>query len=61
MGRFNAIAYVDANAPAELLTFIQDVSRNRGLPVRVFNSVTTAEQWLATCLEERSSPPDTDE
>jgi hypothetical protein len=61
MGRFDAIAYVDANAPAELLTFIQDVSRNRGLPVRVFNSVATAEQWLAICFEERSCPADTDE
>ncbi len=61
MGRFDAIAYVDTDAPADLLTFIQNVSRNRGLPLRVFNSVATAEQWLATSLEERSCAADADE
>jgi hypothetical protein len=60
MGRFDAIAYVDADAPAGLLTFIQNVSRNRGLPLRVFNSVATAEQWLVTKLAKRSSPADAD-
>jgi hypothetical protein len=59
-GRFDAIAYVDTSAPADLLTFIQNVSRNRGLPVRVFNLVATAEQWLATKLAERSCPADAD-
>jgi hypothetical protein len=57
LGKFDAIAYVDTNAPAELLTFIQNVSRNRGLPVRVFNLVAAAEQWLATELEKRPALP----
>jgi hypothetical protein len=61
MGRFDAIAYVDTAAPAALLTFIQNVTRNRGLPLRVFNSVATAEQWLATCLADGSCPADADE
>jgi hypothetical protein len=60
LGRFDAIAYVDTGAPADLLTFIQNVSRNRGLPLRVFNSVTPAEQWLATKLAARSCPADAD-
>ncbi len=53
-GIFKAVAYVDAKAPAELLTFIQHVTGNRGLPVRVFNSVAAAEQWLAASLEAHS-------
>lgn len=58
VGRFDAIAYVDTAAPAGLLTFIQNVTRNRGLPLRVFDSVAAAEQWLATSLEDRSCPAD---
>jgi hypothetical protein len=61
IGVFDAIAYVDTDAPADLLTFIQNVSRNRGLPLRVFNSVAAAEQWLAASLEDRSCPADADE
>ncbi|MBU1235420.1 MAG: hypothetical protein KJ634_00035 [Gammaproteobacteria bacterium] len=47
IGAFRAIAYVDVKAPAELLEFIGNVTSNRGLPLRVFNSVAAAEQWLA--------------
>jgi len=54
MGMFKALAYVDAKAPAALLTFIQHVTGNRGLPLRVFNSVAAAEQWLAARIDEDS-------
>lgn len=54
MGMFEAIAYVDADAPSDLLAFIENVSRNRKLPLRVFNSVTAAEQWLNASIEEHS-------
>jgi hypothetical protein len=57
MGVFKAIAYVDARAPAALLTFIQHVTGNRGLPLGVFNSVAAAEQWLAARIDEDSQTP----
>lgn len=57
MGVFKSIAYVDAKAPAALLTFIQHVTGNRGLPLRVFNSVAAAEQWLAARIGEDSQTP----
>lgn len=53
-GFFDAIAYVGTTAPGPLLTFIQNVSRNRGLPLRVFESVAEAEQWLAEALAEQT-------
>lgn len=61
LGEFDAIAYVDSDAPGPLLTFIENVSRNRRLPLRVFNSVTAAEQWLAARREENSSAAGADE
>jgi hypothetical protein len=51
VGIFKSIAYVDTRAPAELLTFIQHVTGNRGLPLRVFNTVAAAEQWLAARVD----------
>ncbi|MBI4998432.1 MAG: hypothetical protein HZC22_16360 [Rhodocyclales bacterium] len=57
MGIFRSIAYVDTRAPAALLTFIQHVTGNRGLPLRVFNSVAAAEQWLAARIDEDSQAP----
>lgn len=57
MGIFKSIAYVDARAPAALLTFIQHVTGNRGLPLRVFNSVDAAEHWLAACIGADSQAP----
>lgn len=56
MGMFDAIAYVDCKAPGPLLTFIENVSRNRRLPLRVFNSVAAAEQWLNEMLAEHFCP-----
>lgn len=53
-GFFDAIAYVGIGAPGPLLTFIQNVSRNRGLPLRVFESVPEAELWLAEVIAERA-------
>lgn len=52
MGLFKAIAYVDVKAPATLLTFIQNVTGNRGLPLRVFSSLPAAEQWLLARIAE---------
>jgi hypothetical protein len=40
------IAYVDVNAIGSSMAFAEDVAVNRGINVRVFNSVTDAEQWL---------------
>jgi hypothetical protein len=56
IGRFDSIAYVDPNAPGELLTFVQNVTCNRGLPLRVFTTVEAAEQWLQSRLAEGSLP-----
>lgn len=52
MGLFKAIAYVDIKAPATLLTFIQNVTGNRGLPLRVFSSLAAAEEWLLARISE---------
>lgn len=57
MGVFKSIAYVDAKAPVALLTFIQHVTGNRGLPLRVFKSVPEAEQWLAARIDQDSQTP----
>lgn len=54
-GRFDSIAYVDPDAPSELLIFVQNVTRNRGLPLRVFTTVEAAEQWLQARLAESSN------
>jgi len=45
-GQFKAVAYVDVNAEGELMKFAENVAFNRGLPVRVFRSVSEAEKWL---------------
>jgi hypothetical protein len=55
-GFFDAIAYVGIGAPGPLLTFIQNVSRNRGLPLQVFESVPEAEQWLAEVVADQACP-----
>lgn len=55
IGHFDSIAYVDSNAPSELLTFVQNVTSNRGLPLRVFTTVEAAEQWLLIRLAESST------
>lgn len=57
MGFFRAIAYVDVKAPATLLTFIQNVTGNRGLPLRVFSSLPAAEQWLQARIAEDQATP----
>ena len=44
--RFEAIAYVDANAEGGLMKFAEDVAANRAVPVKVFDSVAEAERWL---------------
>ena len=46
IGQFKAIAYVDVTAEGDLMKFAEDVAANRGLPVRVFSSVSDAEKWL---------------
>jgi hypothetical protein len=46
-GFFRAIAYVDVNAAGDLMKFAETVANNRGVPMRLFNSVTEAEAWLA--------------
>jgi hypothetical protein len=46
VGVATAIAYVDANAVGDVMTFAEDVAVNRSIPLRVFPSVDEAEQWL---------------
>ncbi len=45
-GCFKAIAFVDVNPESRSLDFVENVAVNRGLPVRVFSSVSEAEEWL---------------
>src|SRR5262245_9375146 len=40
------IAYVDVNAEGSTMGFAEDVAVNRNINVRVFPSVTEAEEWL---------------
>jgi hypothetical protein len=53
IGAFSAVAYVDANATGDLMAFAETVAVNRGLPLRVFRSVESAEEWLASCATSR--------
>jgi hypothetical protein len=46
MGLFRAIAYVDVNAVGNSMEFIENAAVNRGLPLKVFSTVTNAEKWL---------------
>jgi hypothetical protein len=46
IGLFKAIAYVDVNAVNNSIEFIENAAVNRGLPVKVFSTVTNAEKWL---------------
>ena len=46
LGVFHAMAYVDVNADGDLMKFAETVAVNRGIPVRLFSSVTDAEKWL---------------
>ena len=45
-GLFKAIAYVDVNAVGDSMKFIENAAVNRGLPVKIFSTVTNAEKWL---------------
>jgi hypothetical protein len=44
--KVRGIAYVDVNASGDLMKFAEDVAVNRGYPVRVFSSMSEAEEWL---------------
>ncbi len=48
VGLFQAIAYVDENAIGNSMAFAETVARNRGIPIRVFPTVSDAEKWLLT-------------
>lgn len=45
-GFFKAIAYVDIYTTKETITFMENLSVNRSLPVRAFETVEAAEKWL---------------
>jgi hypothetical protein len=45
-GQFKAIAYVDVHAAGTLMMFAEDVAVSRGVPAKVFSSVSEAEKWL---------------
>lgn len=45
-GHFKGIAYVDVYGTDESMKFAETVAVNRGLPVRVFSTVSDAEKWL---------------
>ena len=46
LGAFSALAYVDVFAVDDLMKFAEDVVVNRGVPARVFATVSEAETWL---------------
>jgi hypothetical protein len=46
VGLATAIAYVDVNAVGDTMRFAEDVAVNRAMPVKVFESVEDAEEWL---------------
>jgi len=46
-GVLRAIAYVDLNAKDDSMLFAETVAVNRDVPVRVFNSVDDAEDWIS--------------
>jgi hypothetical protein len=52
-GVFQAIAYIDENAAGDAMQFAETVARNRGIPIRVFSTVTDAEKWLLGEIAER--------
>ena len=45
-GKLKAIAYIDVNADASLMKFVEDVAVNRAMPLRIFQTVPEAEKWL---------------
>ncbi|HTN48308.1 MAG TPA: hypothetical protein VMK32_02640 [Burkholderiaceae bacterium] len=46
VGPLHAIAYVDVNAVGQTMKFAENVAVNRGLPIRMFDTVIDAEKWL---------------
>jgi hypothetical protein len=52
MGIFEAIAYVDPHM-GQMADFAETVAVNRGMPVRIFDSVDAARAWL---LEQVGKP-----
>jgi hypothetical protein len=44
--RIDAMAFVDVNAEGDLMKFAETVAANRGLPIRLFSSVSDAKTWL---------------
>jgi hypothetical protein len=40
------IAYVDVNRHGELMAFAEDVAVNRAIPLKVFDTVAEAQDWL---------------
>jgi len=46
MGLVKSIAYVDAHAVDDIMSFAENVAVNRAFPARVFKDVATAERWL---------------
>lgn len=53
-GFFKAIAYVDVNAEGILMEFAEKIASQRDLPVKVFQTVTEAEEWLIDKSEHSS-------
>ena len=45
-GVIREIAFVDINASGDLMKFAETVAGNRGLQMKVFNTVQDAENWL---------------
>jgi hypothetical protein len=45
-GFFKAIAYVDIYTTKETISFIENLSVNRSLPLRAFDTMEKAETWL---------------
>jgi hypothetical protein len=51
IGVVKSLAYVDVNAKDDTMKFAETVGVNRGMPARVFKTVTEAEIWMAARVE----------
>ena len=52
-----AKAYVDLNAEGDVMRFAENVAVNRGFPVKVFQTVAAAEEWLLSIPDAGTQNP----
>ncbi len=47
LGRLSAVAYVDVHAEGDTMAFAETVAVNRGVPIKIFETVEDARAWLS--------------